>query len=91
MSNRKEIRLGLRHECAQLNHCIDELRHQVATSDGAIQLYRQTRLDRALESKERLTDRMRMLVRTKGEQRWNDAERLWSDLRNAVLGITAPA
>ena len=91
MSNREEIRSGLEHEYAQLNECIEELRHQVNASEGAVQLYRKTSLGNALEAKERLTDRMRMLAKTKGNQRWTDAERLWSDVRNAVLGITAHA
>ncbi len=91
MSNREEIRLGLETEYAHLNECINDLEHQVERSDGAIRLYRKTRLDNAIEARERLNGRMQMLTRASGEHRWNEAEKLWSDVRNAVLGIAAHA
>jgi hypothetical protein len=38
----------------------------------------------------RLSERLRLLRGTEGAQKWIDAERLWSDLHNAVLTFDAP-
>ena len=89
MSNKEELRVRLRNEYAELDRRIGELQSVVDGSKGAIKLYREQRLHKALEDRERLNGRLRMVGKTQGDLRWVEAERLWSDLRNAVLGMAS--
>ena len=91
MSHQDELQAGLREGFSHLTDSVEALRTLVRSSDGAIQQYRMARLDQAIETQGRLRDRLSLIERTEGEQRWTDAEKLWSDLRNAVLGTAGHA
>jgi hypothetical protein len=89
MNDREEIRLRLRNEYAQLDRCIEELQASVDSAKGAVRLYREQRLKKAMQDRERLNQRLRLLNRADASKRWSEAEKLWSDLRNTVLGMGA--
>jgi hypothetical protein len=87
--DREEIRLRLRNEYTELDRRIGELRASVESAEGSVKLYRQRRLSKALEDRARLSNRLRMITHEGGSKRWTEAEKLWSDLRNAVLGLAS--
>jgi hypothetical protein len=85
MSHREEIKDRLRNEYHELDRCIGELKKSADSAKGGVRLYRQQRLNKVMEDRARLGERLRLVSRQEGEKRWFDAEKLWSDLRNAVL------
>jgi hypothetical protein len=87
MSNREEIRNRLTDEYRLFTTRLADLEREVDASTGSIRLYRMRRLERAQETKDRINARLKLLSHSKGDARDFEVERLWSDVKNAVLGM----